>query len=126
MTKWEFYDFVTDTAIDLEINPSEVDMGGVTKTITEAGTTSPKGQRILFEGRREPQVMAFTGVILTQEQYEVFEDWSNKNYQFRLTDDLGRIYWIYITNFSPSRRRNPTVRWLADYNIDVTVLDWSS
>lgn len=124
MSKWEFFDDVTNTTINLEINPSSVDMGGIQKQITEQGCSAPTGQRILFEGRQQPQVIKISGTVMTKAQYQVFENWANKNYQFRLTDDLNRVYWVYITNFSPTRRRNKEYEWLTNYSIEMTVLDW--
>lgn len=136
VVKWEFFDFVTDTTIELEINPSAATMGGTTRSITEQGATSPSGKRILFEGRRSPQTISISGVVLTQDQYEVLLGWSEKNYQFKLTDDLLREYWVYIVNFSPNRRSTKVgsmagessspLLWLSDYNIEMRVLDWSS
>lgn len=126
MAVWEFYDHVTDSTEVLGIDPRDVDMGGIRKRITEQSAASPTGQRLLFEGRRQPQEMSFSGVTLTKAQYIVFKDWSDKNYQIRVTDDLGRVYWLYITKFSPTRKRNPGEAWLTDYNITATVLDWSS
>ena len=135
MAKWEFYDFVTDSTYTMELNPQQVNMGGVTKTISERGASSPTGKRILFEGRREPQVISFDGVIFNKDEYVRFENLANKNYQVRLTDDLGRVYWVYVTNFSPGRRKTSYAAlagqqssigtWLADYSIECTVLDWS-
>ena len=125
MAKWEFFDHVTNVNVPLEINPSDVDMGGVQRTISETSASSPTGKRILFEGRRQPQKMVFTGVTFTKAQYEFFEDWANKNYQIRMTDDLGRQYWIYITRFAPTRRRAFNQPWLTDYTMEATVLDWS-
>lgn len=126
VVKWEFHDHVTDTTIELELNPQEVEMGGINKKITEKPTSSPTGQTIMFEGLSEPQVISISGVTLTEAQYKVFESWAQKNYQFRMTDDLSRVYWVYITAFNPSRRTNGYYPWLADYSISFTVLDWST
>lgn len=136
VNKWELYDFVTDSTLEFEINPSDAKMPGIARNITEQGTTSPSGNRILFEGRRSPQTISISGVVLTQDQYEVLETWSNKRYQLKLTDDLLREYWVYIKEFSPTRRStkigsvsgglSSKLSWLADYSIEMEVLDWSS
>ena len=135
MAKWEFYDFVTDSTYTMELNPGQVDMGGVQKQISERAASSPTGKRIVFEGRRQPQTISFSGVIFNKDEYVRFEGLANKNYQVRLTDDLGREYWVYVTNFSPSRRKTSYAAlageqaalgtWLCDYSIDCTIVDWS-
>lgn len=126
MTKWEFYDHVTGDTINLEVNPSDVSMTDITRSVSQQGTTSPTGKRVMFEGRRAPQTMTLDGVTFTKGQYQTFAHWANKNYQFRLTDDLGRVFWVYVTRFAPNRRANFYQPWLADYSIEVTVLDWAS
>lgn len=125
MTKWILEDLVTTDTITLEINPSSAKMGGYRKSLTEQAGCSPTGQRILFQGRNEPQTLSLSGVIFSEGQYNTLLDWSQKNYQFKLTDDLNRDWWIYITSFRPKRRRDIGNRWLVNYDIEATVLDWS-
>lgn len=136
MAKWELFDFVTDTTVELEINPESADIGGIERSLSEVGSTAPDGQRILFEGKRAPRTMSFSGVGVSQEHYEMLDQWAEKNYQIRLTDDLDRVFWIYITGFSPTRRKTSagglagesitTNHWIFDYTLEATVLDWSS
>lgn len=124
--KWTLEDTVTapGSPIQLEINPDSVDFTGQENNISTGVSSAPFGQKLVFQGRQSPKRMQFSGTVLSEAQFKTLEAWSNKEYQFKLTDDLSRVFWIYITSCTFDRRVNKE-NWLASYTINATVLDWS-
>lgn len=122
VVKWSFYDGTT--TYTFEINPSDGGSPSRKKSITYKSTAAPDGKTLIFEGRDQPITVSFSGTLLTQAQYDAFETWFDKRQQVRITDDLGRQYWIYIESFDPKRVRARSHPWKHTYSIEATVLDW--
>ena len=121
--KWEFYDPHIDQSYAFDINPLNWNMSILSKSVEDRPTAYGRRQ-IAFEGRRKPQTMSFSGTILNEHQYNALQNWANKRYQIRLTDDLNRVMWIYITKFAPQRQLHPNDPFYFNYSVEATILDW--
>lgn len=121
---WTFDDPVTLEQYSFEVNPNEHTAPNRQKKIVTADTSAPDGRTILFEGRREVQKTTFSGVIITQEQFDEFDAWFEKPYQILLTDDRGQEYWIYLESWEPTRQRAYHYPWKHQYTMTAYVLDW--
>lgn len=124
VVKWTFYDGVTLDEYTFDINPNDGGTPNYNKTITYENTAGPGGVTLMFEGRDEPPKLRFSGTILEQDQFDTFKTWFDKRHQIRVTDDLSRQYWIYITKFEARRRRAYSHPWKHDYEIEATILSW--
>jgi hypothetical protein len=122
---WQFHDPVVDETYYWEINPNDGGYPERTKSIAYNATSAPDGQTVAFEGREAPMSFSFSGVILTQTQFEVMNTWYEKKNQIQLTDDLGRSFWIYIRTFSPRRQRSASHPWKHNYTMEAIILDWA-
>ena len=108
---------------EFAINPLDATMPQIQKTLTIQKTAS--GKNVTFQGRNQVQTMSFSGTILTEEHYNVMDEWFRKEKQINITDDLGRQYWVYLTGFNPSRQYSPQYPWRHEYSADATVVSWS-
>jgi hypothetical protein len=124
VVRWVFEDPNTLDTYEFAINPSEGGSPSYNKTITLQATSAPDGKVVSFEGRDQPQTLEFSGVLFTEAEFNAFVEWWNKRYQIKVTDDLGRIFWIQINSFNPTRKRAMQHPWKHDYNITATVVDW--
>lgn len=122
VVKWQFYDGSTTEVF--EVNPNEGGSPTRRKTMTYKNTAAPDGKTLVFEGRDEPGEISFSGTLLTQEQFDMFEEWWDKRQQVRITDDLGRQYWVYIHTFDAKRIRARSHPWKHEYTVEATILDW--
>lgn len=122
--RWTFDDPASGDSYQFEANPSAGGTPGKKKNITISPTTAWNGANVLFEGRREPREIAFSGVLLNQSMLDAMIDWWSKQHQVKLTDDLGRSYWVWISEFNPQRGRsvNPLRH---KFECKTTILDWS-
>lgn len=122
VVRWVFNDPYASASYTFEINPNEGGTPTLEKTFSSIRTASPVPKRLVFEGRPKPKQMAFSGVVREQDQYQALLTWRNKRRQVQVTDDLGRTYWIYITNleFSPGGRE--PAPWRHEYTVEAIVL----
>lgn len=123
---WTFYDPAEDETYSWEINPNEGGYPSRTKNVLFEATAAPNGQTVAQEGRDTPETFSFSGVILTESQFNTLNTWYEKRNQILLTDDLGREFWIYIKTFSPTRQRSAKYPWRHDYSIEAIILDFTS
>lgn len=123
VTRWTFYDPVAVETYELEINPNDGGSPSSNKRLNYSETTAPDGAALIYEGRDEVQKIEWSGTILSQAHYEKYEEWFQKRRQIRLTDDLGRQYWIYITTFSPRRVRSALYPWKHEFTCSALILD---
>jgi hypothetical protein len=123
--RWEVYDPILNSTTTLPLNPVEGGTPAVKKGITRRGTTAPaaQGRTIIFEGLDEPQDFKVSGTILTQAHFEYLEELVAKRHQVQITDDLGRVFWVYFTEFSPTRIRRRSFPWAHRYDMSGTILD---
>lgn len=118
---WVFEDPTEGTVEYMQINPNEGASPKYAKTLTRKTTTA--GRSLVQEGQDEAKQLDFSGVILTQAQYEFLYNAWNKRHPVRLTDDLGRVFTIYLESFSPTRKISRTYPWRHEYQVTSVVLD---
>jgi len=124
--RWVLTDPVTLEEYEFDINPNEGGTPQLAKNVRYLNTSAPNGRVIAFEGRDDPKEMQVSGTILTQAHLEALQTWYAKRYQISLTDDLGRVYSIYITNFSAQRKRSALHIWKHTYNLSYVIIDWAT
>lgn len=124
VVRWKFDDPITLETWIWEVNPNEGGTPTYKKQMTYTQTTAPDGKTLVFEGADEPQTLTFSGTLLSQSQLDTLVTWYKKRHQIKLTDDLGREFWIYITGFAPKRIRNASQPWKHTYEINATIVDW--
>lgn len=122
--RWTIYDPTSLTTTAFEVNPNEGGTPARKKTLTFQSTSAPGGKTLVFEGRDEPESFEFSGTLLYQSQWTQFNTWFDLRHQVLLTDDLGRQFWIYITEFSATRKRAVSHPWKHEYKVTATVVDW--
>jgi len=122
--RWIFTDPAVSETYEWAVNPNSGGSPSREKNIQYENTSAPDGKTLIFEGQDRPLQLEWSGVILSQSQYDTLITWFEKRRQIRLEDDLGRTMWIYITAFTPSRRRAVSHPYKHDYNMRATVLDW--
>lgn len=120
--RWQLYDPTTSTTWTMSSNPSECSSPPRKKRITEEGTSATNGQVILFEGQDEVQRIEWAGEILDEASYELWTYWFAKRHQVRLTDDLGRVMWVYLESFTPKRVRSALMPWRHSYTAEAIIL----
>lgn len=121
---WRFEDPTEGTVEFMSINPNEGASPSFQKALTKETTTAPGASRqvLLYEGADPPRDFAFSGVILTQEQYEFLYNAWDKRHPVQLTDDLGRVFVIYLESFNPKRVRSATYPWRHTYDASAVIL----
>lgn len=119
---WELYDPIADETYLLHINP---DAGGSpTRRKTLSTRTTTAGKALYFQGSPEPRTFEASGTMLSEAHYNELDRWvEEKNHQVRLTDDLGRVFWIYLVALVPSRVRKGSHPWFHTYSLEYTELD---
>lgn len=124
VVRWTFYDPVTVETYTMQVNPKEGGTPGLKKNVNYKATTAATGRVLAFEGRDEPRMFDWSGTILTEQHLMDLTEWFNKRRQIQLTDDLGRQYWIYITDFTPKRERAVHHPWKHSYTMKAMEVDW--
>lgn len=125
LVRWTFHDPTVPETYTLEINPNEGGAPDYKKSITTMATAAPDGSTLMFEGRDEPKRLDFSGVILTEAQYMAFLAWWQKRHQILVTDDLGREYWVYFEQWTPTRKRTIHYPWRHNFQAKTIILDVS-
>lgn len=125
VVRWRFEDPVTLEVHTFEINPTEGGSPSHRKTISGQAAAAPDGKALLFEGREQVQTLEWSGAILTQQQFEAFDEWSRKRHQINVVDDLRREFSIIITSFEPTRVRSRQYPWRHTYRMQATIVDWA-
>jgi hypothetical protein len=120
---WELHQYSTLETYELDINPSDGGSPSYNKTLTTSNTTAPGGKVLIFEGADEVQQISVTGTLLTEALYDKFIEWWDKRTILRLTDDLARVYDIYITSFDPQRVRSVTHPWRHTYTLNYVIIE---
>lgn len=125
VVKWRFDDLVTSESYVFDVNPNAGGDPQYKKTIVQQNTVAPNGKTILSEGADAPLTLSWNGTIVDIAQHQVFITWWTKRYQVQLTDDLGRVFMIYIQNYAPTRARSATRAYKNTYQIDAVVVSWT-
>lgn len=126
VVRWTFEDPVTLDSYTFPINPSAGGSPSFAKTFNYAVTAAPDGKIVVFEGRDAPQTLEFRGTLFTESEFDAFVEWFEKRYQVKVTDDLGRQFWIVIESFTPERVRARSHPWKHAYTVRATIVDWGA
>jgi hypothetical protein len=121
---WLFQDAATGESYVLPINPLDCDIPAIDKNISYQATVA--GGQVVYNGATQEPSMSFSGTILTEDHFRALEAWFQLQRQIKITDDLGREFWVYITDFSPTRERNTPFPWRMQYTANAVILDWGS
>lgn len=124
VVRWTLWDPVLNTTLTFPINPAEGFLPEREKEFTMEHTAAPNGKFIAFEGPETSISFNFSGVFLEESSYNFMTTWFNKKYQLRLTDDLGKQYWVYLKKFSPKRRKSSNYQWSFEYEAEAVVINW--
>lgn len=124
VVKWNFLDPAGSDSYTFEVNPLSGADPQYDKSITYQSTTAPGGKTLIMEGQDKPLEISWSGTIISESQYDAYVTWFQKRRQIQLTDDLGRVFWIYISSFESQRVRSSNFH-KRTYNVKATVLDWS-
>jgi hypothetical protein len=121
---WRWEDPTEGTVEFMSINPNDGASPTFAKGLTKETTTAPGGERnvLIYEGADAATEFQFSGVLLTQEQYEFLHRAWEKRHVVLLTDDLGRIFTIYLESFNPKRVRSATYPWRHTYDATAVVV----
>lgn len=124
MPRWTFYDPLIPVTYTFEISPNDGGTPSRKKGITYQNTAAPDGKTLIFQGRDDAMTMSFSGTLLSEAQLDAFNTWYDKQHQIRVTDDLSRQFWIFITEFDPKRAFSVSHPWKHTYQVTATILDW--
>lgn len=125
VVKWIFDDPVTAEQYIFSVNPNAGGDPQYKKNVVQQSTVAPGGLTLLSEGADTPLTLSWSGTIIDQAQHQVFITWFNKRYQIQLTDDLGRVFQVYITTYSPQRQRAANLAYKNTYTMEAMVVDWA-
>lgn len=123
MARWKFYDPETGETAEFEINPVEGGSRKRKKNITTAVTSSPVGNVILMQGTEEAEATSIAGVVLTEDEFDFFEEWYDKTNIIQVQDDLGRAKEIYIHSLSLDRERAVHSPWKHSYTMEYYITE---
>lgn len=121
---WRWEDPTEGTVEFMSINPNEGASPSYAKTLTKETTTAPgaQGQVLIYEGADQTSDFSFSGVILFQEQYEFLQLAWERRHLVLVTDDLGRIFTLYLETFTPKRVRSKTYPWRHTYDASAVIV----
>lgn len=121
---WRWEDLTEGTVLYMPINPNSGASPSFQKNLTKQQTTAPGAASnvILFEGADPPTQFDFSGVLLTQEHYEFIYNLWAKRHLLRLTDDLGRVFVVYVESFNPKRELSHIYPWKHTYDAATVVV----
>lgn len=122
MQRWTLYDPVLNETWTFAMNPAEGGEPGFELAVNSLGTTAPDGDPIFFAPQPTPQDMQFNGTILALGELANFFTACRKVRAMKLTDDLGRAYWVLISKFAPSRKRVVNRPYKASYDMTAKII----
>lgn len=124
VVRWRFDDPSSLESYVFSINPNDGGTPTRQKQFQYSSTAAPDGKTLVFEGRDHPLKINFGGVLLEEEQYQALLDWFDHRNQIKLTDDLGREYYIVIEQLDMTRKRSANQPWKHEYKVSATVVDY--
>lgn len=117
--RWQFRDVTTGETQEFDINPNEETYNAFSKKIVYQNTLPNKS--VIFETQQDASTLSWAGTILSQAELASFQRWFDNRSVIELTDDLGRIFMLYITEFTPKRERRASHPWFHTYNMQAYV-----
>lgn len=122
MARWNFTDNVVSQSYNFDVNPNRGGTPSFEKNLSYSST--PAGSPIVFEGRDKPRTFTVSGVLREESQLIALQTWFDKEYQIRITDDLGRQFWIYITDLQFERAQTRRWPFRHTFTINYLEVDW--
>lgn len=125
VTRWMFRDMDTNETAYVRINPNKMDSPTTARNLNFAQGTRYGAARIRgFETPPStPATWTFGGVILTQDHYDMLQEWSDRDVVLRVTDHLERTFEIIIESFDVIERLPTMTRdWRADFTMNCLLL----
>jgi hypothetical protein len=102
-------------------NPSRMTSPHPPRTITAEHTTSPDGQRLVWEGAPKPYPWEFEGYCGTQAFYDNLKLFVDIGRRFYLHDHRGRTWIVSFDYFDAQPRRDVNNYWAHDYTMRATI-----
>lgn len=124
LVRWTLTDPVDSSTYEFDMNPSEGGSPSYQKNFTYLNASGAGGSVLAFEGRDSVQEIEVSGTLKTEAHFNALVTWFQKRHAVQVSDDLGRSYDIYITGFTPTRRRSYVFPWKHDYVLRYIVIDW--
>lgn len=118
---WKLVDLESSETYEFNISPSQESIDWNKATIYE-NTLGPQRRTLIVEEQPDLQELRLEGTLLTQEQYETLLDWYERRHQINVVDDLGRIFTVYLREFSPKRERKASEPWFHTYTINAVIV----
>lgn len=122
MARWNFQDNVISQNYNFDVNPNRGGTPSFQKNLSYSAT--PAGSSIVFEGRDKPRTFTVSGTLREESQLIALQTWFDKEYQVKITDDLGREFWIYITNLQFERAQTRRWPFRHTFTINYVEVDW--
>ncbi len=117
VVRWTFFDPTDASTAVFEMNPSDGGNEDRKHTIGTSSRRAPGKKTVVVGNANGIREFKFSGTILTETMYNLFDLWFNKDHPIELTDDLGRTFSIYITEFVPKRVHKPYNPWFHTYDV---------
>lgn len=130
VVKWTFTDVYhqgpTPWSYTFEINPNEGGSPEISKQYSNSVNVGPRHVGIVQEGQFTQATLTFSGVILTQGQYENLELWFNRRIVLDLVDDLGRTFRGSFSKFAPKRSRRNSHPYYHTYEAEFLTIAYKN
>ncbi len=123
IVRWTFVDPISLASYTFDVNPNAGGSATAKKNLTVVPTTGADGTPLIFEGDDDLMTSEFSGVILTNAQYDAFKVWFGYNRPIGLVDDLGRISYIHLTKLAPKRAQRLQHMHRQTYTMSFNYLD---
>lgn len=120
--RWTFFDPTDATSATFENNPDQGAAPASEKNVVVQNTLAPGHKTLLVAIANNVQQVDFSGTILTQSMYDLLVTWFSKPDPIELTDDLGRMWTIMFTKFTPKRVRKPENLWFHTYQASAMIV----
>lgn len=121
--RWVFDDG-TDT-MTLPINPESMS-GSIYSRLNINPFTNLRGRVLLTEGAPTPGEISFTGTILTESHYRLWEEWrpggAHGRRRITITDHLNRELNGVLTSFEPIPVRSMQYPWRHTFTATFMVI----
>lgn len=114
----------TPATYSWQINPAQASLNYSKSPVYQiSGGGTNAQENVIFEVQDAQQKLSFSGTVLTEEQYNEMILWFNKGNELLLTDDLGRGFVVYISNFSFQRKRSNDFPWYHTFSGEFLVVN---
>ncbi len=122
MARWAFSDDVLTETYSFDVNPNRGGTPSFEKNLTYSST--PAGSPIVFEGRDKPRTFTISGILREEAQLNALQSWYEKDYQIEITDDLGRQFWVFITDLEFQRAQTRRWPFRHTFTMNYIEVDW--